>query len=62
MLPSINAQQWCVLPNDRILVCVCADLDDAGLVVLDEPGPAATLDTSKSCVELGLELGEITVG
>lgn len=41
---------------------VGADADLTGLLVLDQPSPAAALDTSESGVDLALELAEATVG
>lgn len=41
---------------------VGADADLAGLLVLDEPSPAAALDASESSIDLVLELAEATVG
>lgn len=62
MLPSINTQQWCVLANNRILVGICANLDLSSLVILYEPCPSASLDTSEGGVELCLEGGEVAIG
>jgi len=62
MLPRINAQQRCVFSNNRVLVGICADLDLTSLVVLDEPGPAAALDTGECGVEFGLEVRKGAVG
>jgi hypothetical protein len=62
MLPSIDAQQRCVLSYDRVLVGIRADLDLAGFVVLNEPGPTAALDAGECSVEFGLEVGEGAVG
>jgi hypothetical protein len=55
MLPSINAQQRGELAYDWILVCICADQDLTRLVVFDEPGPAAALDTGERGIEFALE-------
>ena len=41
---------------------VCADANLASLLVLDEPSPAASLDTSESSVHLVLELVKAAVG
>jgi hypothetical protein len=62
MLPRIDAQQRRELTHDRVLIGICADQDLTGLVVFDEPGPSAALDTGKRGVELGLEGGEVLVG
>lgn len=61
MLPSINTQQRRVLSNNWVLVGICADLDLASLVVLDEPRPSTALNTSKGGVEFSLKGGEIAV-
>ena len=55
MLPSINAQQRGELAYNWILVCICAYQDLARLVVFDEPGPAAALDTGERGIEFALE-------
>lgn len=62
VLPGVNAEKGLVLANNGVLVGVSADTDLAGLLVLDEPGPAAALNTSQRGVELVLELVEATVG
>jgi len=62
VLPGINAQQRRELPDDRILVRVCADQHLARFVVFDEPGPAAALDAGQRGVELGFEGREVFVG
>jgi hypothetical protein len=61
MFPSINSQQRRELAHNRVLVGICADQNLASLVVFDEPGPAAALDTSERGIELGLEGGEVFV-
>jgi hypothetical protein len=43
------------------LIGICADLNLASLVVLDEPRPSTALDTCQCRVELGFERGEIAV-
>lgn len=55
MLPSINAQQRGELAYHWILVCICADQDLTRLIVFDEPGPAAALDTGERGIEFALE-------
>lgn len=62
MLPSINTQQRRVLSYNGVLVRIGADLDLAGLVVLNQPGPAAALDAGERGVKFGLEVGEGAVG
>ncbi len=62
MLPGINTEKGLELANDGVLVGVGADADLAGLLVLDQPGPAAALNTGQRGVELVLELIETTVG
>jgi len=61
MLPSINTQQRGVFSNNRVLIGICADLNLASLVVLDEPRPSTALDTCQCGVELCLEGREIAV-
>lgn len=62
MLPGINTEKGLVLANDGVLVRVGANADLARLLVLDQPGPAAALNTGQRGVELVLELIEATVG
>lgn len=61
MLPRINTEDRTELANDRVLVLVRLDADVAGLDVLDQPSPTATLDASESGVELLLESVEAAV-
>lgn len=62
VLPGINTEKGLVLANNGVLVGVGADTDLAGLLVLDEPGPTAALNTSQRGVEIVLELIEAAVG
>jgi hypothetical protein len=62
VLPGINTEDGLELANDRVLVCVCPDLDGTSLCVLNQPRPAGTLDACKCGVELLLELIETAVG
>jgi len=61
MLPGVNAEERLVLANDRVLVGICLDADVACLRVLDEPCPAAALNSSESRVELLLHVIETTI-
>jgi hypothetical protein len=61
MLPSINAQDWGVLSNNWVLVCIGLDFNCASLVVLNKPCPSAALNACKSTVELRLELAKGSV-
>jgi hypothetical protein len=55
MLPSINTQQRRELAYNEVLIGICADQDLSRLVVLDQPGPAAALDTGERSIKLGLK-------
>lgn len=61
MLPSVNAQNWPELADDRILIGVCSDLHTASLDILDEPCPATALDACQRSVELLLECIQATI-
>lgn len=61
MLPSIDAQQRRELSHNGVLIGICADQNLTRLVVLDEPSPAATLNTSERSIELRLEGGKVLI-
>ena len=51
MLPCINTQDRPELSNNWVLVGVCLDTNRAGLSILDQPRPAASLNTRQCGVE-----------
>ena len=55
MLPGINAQQRLEVADDGVLVRAGDNAQCARGLVLDEPGPAGTLDAGESSVGLLLE-------
>jgi len=55
VLPGVNTQNRTELTDDGVLVGIRPDLDSSSLRVLDQPRPAAALDTRKRSVELLLE-------
>lgn len=55
MLPRVDTEDGTELTNNRVLVLVRLDTDVAGLDVLDEPCPTATLNTCEGGIELLLE-------
>ena len=61
MFPRVNTEQGSELPNDRVLVGICPDLDVARLCVLHQPCPATALDAGEGGVELLLERIEAAV-
>ena len=61
VLPGVDAQNGPELAHDRVLVRVRLDLDAAGLGVLHQPCPAATLDAGQGSVELALECVQASV-
>lgn len=61
MLPSINTEERLELAHDGILVGICFDANLTSLSVLDEPGPATTLDPCQCSVELLLHFVQVAV-
>jgi hypothetical protein len=61
MFPGVNAQQWCVLAHDWVLVGICSDLDMSSFIILNKPSPATALNTCECGVKLCFEIGEIAV-
>lgn len=58
VLPGVDTQQGDLVAGDGVLVGLGDDLQGAGLLVLDEPGPAAALDAGERGVDLGLQGAE----
>lgn len=64
VLPCVNTEQGDQVASNRVLVSASNKGQRATLLVLRQPRPTATLDTSKSCVGLlleGREGSEVTV-
>lgn len=55
VLPSVDAQQWDQVASNRVLVRTGHKRQSAGVLVLGQPRPAASLDTSEGSVGLFLE-------
>lgn len=56
MLPSINANNRDMGAIDNVLVRLSNDIESTSLLVLNNPGPAGALDTSKLAVDVANEL------
>lgn len=55
VLPSVDTQQWDQVASNRVLIRTGHKRQSAGLLVLGQPRPAATLDASEGSVGLLLE-------
>lgn len=56
MLPRIDPHQRRELPHHRILVSILPDPQRAGLIILHQPRPPASLDSGQRRHELRLHL------